>query len=129
MAVDDVQAEQEGNAKAGFFHREALDGMRLIRAPVIEQASNPPGSNPFVNVAELAWAGHRQSGGDHVQLPDLFLDRHHREQRIDASHTLALSCAAGGWSRPTILDQKWAWRAAAADAERPARRLGRIMRK
>ena len=90
MAVDDVEAQQQGDAEAQFFNREALDGMDLIRAPVIEQASDPPCPNPFMDVAELARTGDRQSGGDHVQLPDLFLDRHRCEQRIDASHALAL---------------------------------------
>ena len=33
MAVDDVETEQERNAEAGFFHREALDGMRLRLRP------------------------------------------------------------------------------------------------
>ena len=53
MAVDDVEAQQERDAEAGFFDREALDGMRFVGAPVIEQASDPPGSNPFMDVAEL----------------------------------------------------------------------------
>ena len=48
MAVDDVEAKQEGDAEAGFFDRKALDGMRFVGAPVIEQASDPPCSNPFI---------------------------------------------------------------------------------
>ena len=60
MAVDDVEAQQERDAEAGFFDRKALDGMRLVGAPVIEQASDPPSSNPVIDVAELAGAGDRQ---------------------------------------------------------------------
>jgi hypothetical protein len=29
MAVDDVEAQQQGDAEARFFNREALDGMDL----------------------------------------------------------------------------------------------------
>ena len=59
MAVDDVEAQQEGHAEAQFLDREALDGMDLVRAPVIEQASDPSRSNPFIDVAELAGTGNR----------------------------------------------------------------------
>ena len=57
VAMNDVEAHEQGNAEAGFFHREALDGARLVRAPEIEQIADPPGSNPLVQVVKLARAG------------------------------------------------------------------------
>ena len=57
MAVDDIKAHEKGDAEAGFFHREALDGAHLLSAPEIEQVSDPSCSNPFVQVAKLAGAG------------------------------------------------------------------------
>ena len=91
VAVDDVETHEQGNAEAGFLHRETLDGARLVRPPEIEQISDPPGSNPLVQIVKLAGAGDHAGRSDHVELPDLFLERHRREQRIDASHALALS--------------------------------------
>jgi hypothetical protein len=91
MAMNDIEAHEQGNAKAGFFHRETLDGARLVHPPEVEQVSNPPGSNPFVQVVKLAGAGDYPRRGDHVELPDLFLERHHRQQLIDASHAIALA--------------------------------------
>ena len=63
-------------------------------APEVEQVSNPPSPNPFVQIAKLAGTCDYAGGGDHVELPDLLVERHGREQRIDASHALALSSAA-----------------------------------
>jgi hypothetical protein len=96
VAVNDVEAQEQGNAEAGFLDREALDGARFVGAPEIEQAPDPPRPYPFMQVTKLARAGDRARRGDHVELPDLFLDRHRREQRIDASHAL---CPAFGGSR------------------------------
>ena len=94
VAMDHVEAHEQGNAEAGFLHRETLDGARLVRPPEVEQVSDPPGSNPLLQVAKLAGAGDHAGRGDHVELPDLFLERHRGEQRIDASHALAFSSAA-----------------------------------
>ena len=74
-----------------MFHRETLDSARFVCAPEIEQVSDPPRPNPFVQVVKLAGAGDHARRSDHIELPDLFRDRHRREQRIDASHALALS--------------------------------------
>ena len=91
VAVDDVEAHEQRDAKAGFLHREALDGAGFVRAPEIEQIPDPPGSNPLVQIVKLAGAGDHAGRSDHVELPDLLLDRHCRQQLIDASHALALS--------------------------------------
>src|SRR5271168_4350533 len=54
VAMDDVQAQQQRNAEARFFYGETLDGTHLFRAPKIEQASDPPSSDPLVDVTELS---------------------------------------------------------------------------
>ena len=66
-----------------------LDRARLVHPPEVEQVSNPSGSDPFMQVVKLAGAGDDTRRGDHVELPDLFLDRHRRQQLIDASHAIA----------------------------------------
>src|SRR3984957_13641541 len=97
--MDDVETHEQGNAKAGFLHRETLDGASLVRAPEVEQVSNPPGSNPLVQVVKLARTGDHAGRSDHIELPDLFIERHGGEQRIDASHALALSSTTSRWFR------------------------------
>src|ERR1700722_18083043 len=103
--MDDVETHEQGNAKAGFLHRETLYGARLVRAPEVEQISNPPGSNPLVQVVKLARTGDHAGRSDHIELPELFIERHGGEQRIDASHALALSLPARRWSRSAIFSR------------------------
>src|ERR1700733_13260462 len=73
VAMDDVKTHEERNAETGFLHREALDSTRFVRAPEVEQVSDPPGSNPLLQVSKLAWTGHHAGRSDHIELPDLFL--------------------------------------------------------
>src|SRR5262249_13370232 len=91
MAVDDVEAKEERNAEARFFHGESLDFVRFLGAPVIEEASDPAGSNPRPDILKRCGAGDGESRGNHVQLADLFVDRHCGQQRIDASRAHAFS--------------------------------------
>src|SRR5271168_5018444 len=76
VTVDDVEAHEQGNAEAGFLHCETLDGARLVRPPEIKQVSDPSGPNPLLQVAKLSGTGYHAGGGDHVELPDFFLERH-----------------------------------------------------
>ena len=91
VAMDHVETHEQGNAETGFLDREALDSARFVRAPEVEQVSDPPGSNPLLQVSELAGTGDHAGRSDHIELPDLFLERHLLEQCVDASHALALS--------------------------------------
>ena len=89
--MDDVEAHEQGNAEAGFFHRETLDSARFVHAPEVEQVSDPAGSNPLLQVSKLAGTGNHAGRSDHIELPDLFLERHLLQQCVDASHALGLS--------------------------------------
>ena len=46
--MDHVEAEQQGNAEAGFVNGETLDGAHLIGAPEIEQGADSPRADPLV---------------------------------------------------------------------------------
>ncbi len=137
VAVNNIEAHKQGDAKAGFFHGEALDRARLVCAPEIEQVPDPPGSNPLLQIAKLAGPGDHARRSDHVELPDFFLDHHGREQRIDASHALALSSAASRWfrsatffgSEPSFASGVVRCHSQPRDPELPPRRRGWIMRK
>src|SRR5580693_2458584 len=100
--MDHVETHEQGNAETGFLDREALDAARLLCAPKVEQVSDPPGSNPLVQISQLAGTGNHAGGSDHIELPDLFLERHLLEQCVDASHALALSWAVDRWFRPRL---------------------------
>ncbi len=118
VAMDHIEAHEQGNAEAGFLHREPLDGARLVHPPEVEQVSNPPGSDPLLQVAKFAGAGDHAGRSDHIELPDLFLERHRGEQRIDASHALAsiLSARADVRGSRSSPDRKQASQAASLDA-------------
>ena len=133
VAMDDVETHEQRNAETGFLDRKSLDNARFVRAPEVEQVSDPPGSNPLLQVSKLAGTGHHAGRSDHIELPDLFLERHLLKQCVGASHALALSPAASRRFRSAILEKQTS-QAASADAtvnpapEHPPRRRGRIMR-
>ena len=136
VAMDDVEAHEQGDAEAGFLHRETLDRARLVGAPEVEQVADPPGPNPLLQVAKLAGAGDHAGRRDHVELPDLFLERHRREQCIDASHALALSSrdepmvrsADHVRSKSALRKHRPPMQQSTLSREYPRRRRGRIMR-
>jgi hypothetical protein len=98
VAVNDVETQQQGNAKARFFHCEPLDRAHLFGAPEIQQPADSSGANALGLVAPLAGAGHRAKRCRHVELPDLFFECHCRQQSVNASHALA-SCRWGWFKR------------------------------
>ena len=102
MAMDDVETHKQGNAETRFLDREALDVARFVRPPKIEQVSDPSSSNSLLQIAKLAGTSNHAGRRDHIELPDLFLERHRGEQRIDASHAPAFISAASRWFRPAI---------------------------
>jgi hypothetical protein len=89
--MDHIETHEQGNAETGFLDREALDSARFVRAPEVEQVTDSPRSNPLLQVSKLAGTGNHAGRSDHIELPDLFLERHLLEQCVDASHALALS--------------------------------------
>jgi hypothetical protein len=59
VAVDNIEAQEQGDAETRVFDGKALHGPHLVNAPEIEQISDASGSNPLVQVVTLARAGDR----------------------------------------------------------------------
>ena len=93
MAVDDVETQQQGNAEARFINGKALYGPHFACAPKVQQGADTSGADTLSHVVQRARAGDHLRRCDHIELADLFLDRHRRQQRIDASHAFASSKA------------------------------------
>ena len=74
--MDHIETHEQGNAKAGFLHREPLDGARLVHPPKVQQVSNPPGSYPLLQIVKFAGAGNHAGRSNHIELPNLFRERH-----------------------------------------------------
>ena len=51
VAMDHIEAHEQRNTETGFLDREALDSARFVRAPEVEQVTDPPGSNPLLQVS------------------------------------------------------------------------------
>ncbi len=51
MAMDDVEAQQQGNAEAGFINGEALNGLHFACAPKVQQSADASGADTLSYVA------------------------------------------------------------------------------
>ena len=84
MAVDDVVAEEHGDAEAGLLDGDALDLAGQLDAVEVQHAAELAGLERRHVIRRHARAGHREVGGEHVELADLLLDGHGADELLDA---------------------------------------------
>ena len=92
IAVHDIETEEHRDVQAAVLDRELLQGPSRRSADDIEHRSHPSCADGLI-VTRAAAACRRRSGriearGQLVQLSDLFLEGHLREQRADAGLAL-----------------------------------------
>ncbi len=75
-AVDDVEAEEERDAEAGFLDGDALGVADGVAAPEVEEAADAAGADEGGDVLDPGGAGDGVAGGDHGELADLFGQGH-----------------------------------------------------
>ncbi len=90
VAVDDIEAEQQRDSEPRFLDREALHGVYRFASPEVQKAAYTPGANICLDATNFARPGDGARRCDHIELSDLFLDGHRREQNVDAFH--AFTC-------------------------------------
>jgi hypothetical protein len=84
MAVDDVIAEEQGNAEAGLLDGHTLRLARRLRPVEVEHAAELAGLERRHIVRGHDRAGHCHVGREHVELADLLLDGHGADKLFDA---------------------------------------------
>ena len=82
MAVDDVVAEDQGDAEARLLDRDTLHFVHLVPAEPVEQAAQAPCPQCRHVVGRIAGAGDDEAGGQHVELADLLVERHGPQERV-----------------------------------------------
>jgi hypothetical protein len=81
VAVQDIEAKDQRNAQAAVFDRHALPGIQPLPVEDVEQAADAADADLALH---LGFAVRRQAGVDHVELAELLVERHAREQLVDA---------------------------------------------
>ena len=84
VAVDDVVAEEQGNAEAGLLDRHALHLAGELGAVEIQHAAELAGLERRHVIPGHDRAGHGHVGREHIELADLLLDGHGAEELLDA---------------------------------------------
>ena len=78
--MDDVTADQQGDAEAAFLHGDPLQFVRDVGVDEIEYRSEPSGPQPFSQAADRVRVARVELG----HLADFFGYGHAGEQRLDA---------------------------------------------
>src|SRR5882762_8097244 len=97
-AVDHIEAENQRNMHTSFVDRKVLEAVDFSRVGDEEQRSRMPtgyGLVDFLHFAKIKKL---------AELPDLFLQRHLFEERINA---LANNPVIGSWTRRTLAEGEW----------------------
>src|SRR5882762_9192565 len=97
-AVDHVVAKDQRDVHTGLVHRKVLKAVDFSRVGDEEQRSHMPAGYRLVDFLHLAKIK------ELAELPDLFLQRHLFQQRIDA---LANNPVIGSWTRRTLAEGEW----------------------
>ena len=83
MAVDHVQSKEQRNMQPRLLHRDVLIVVRLLRARYVEQRADLALRQHRIEIELLPRrSGDRAAGRILRQLPDLFLERHLRQQFV-----------------------------------------------
>ena len=80
VAVQHVEPEDQRDAQPALLDRHALQPVEPLRAVDVEHAADQPAGDLAFH---LGFAAGRHPGVDHVELPELLLERHGREEALD----------------------------------------------
>jgi hypothetical protein len=78
--VYDVEPEEQRDSEAGLLDRDPLRLADRFAAPEVENAPDPAGADRRLHVPGDRGAGNCRGGGHHVELPELFRQRHAADQ-------------------------------------------------
>jgi len=88
--MNDVEAQQQWNAQAGFFHGEALHGPHFVGAQRFSKLPMRPARMALVHVGLFAGAGDRGKPRRTMLSCPIFPRPSSREQSVRCVHALAL---------------------------------------